>query len=86
MPDSVHPEYAMYLSTRDMARLGLLMLAEGEWNGKQVLPKGWSRYITTLVTPHYDMHPTQFSMRTRSGLWGMECCGGSGMRPFGPVW
>jgi CubicO group peptidase (beta-lactamase class C family) len=70
MPDSVHPEYAMYLSTRDMARLGVLMLADGAWNGKQVLPKGWSRYITTLVTPHQDMHPTQFSLRTRSGLWG----------------
>src|SRR5712692_558047 len=70
MPDSVHPEYAMCLSTREMARLGLLMLAGGEWNGKQVLPKGWSSYITTLVTPHQDMHPTGLSLRTRSGLWG----------------
>lgn len=42
MPDSVHPEYAMYLSTRDMARVGLLMLADGNWNGKPVMPKGWS--------------------------------------------
>src|SRR5712692_6075961 len=31
MPVSRHPEYAMYLSTRDMARLGLLMLADGDW-------------------------------------------------------
>lgn len=70
LPDSVHPEYAMYLSTRDMARLGLLMLRGGEWNGKPILPKGWSSYITTLVTPHQDMHPVQFSLRTRPGLWG----------------
>jgi CubicO group peptidase (beta-lactamase class C family) len=70
MPDSVHPEYAMYLSTRDMARLGLLMLADGNWNGKQVIPRGWSARITTLVTPHHEMHPLQFSLRTRAGLWG----------------
>jgi len=31
----VHPEYAMYLSTRDMARIGLLMLRNGNWDGKQ---------------------------------------------------
>jgi CubicO group peptidase (beta-lactamase class C family) len=70
LPDSVHPEYAMYLSTRDMARLGLLMLSDGNWNGKQVMPKGWARTITTLVTPHHEMHPTQFHLRTRPGLWG----------------
>ena len=32
-PGSVHPEYAMYLSTRDMARIGLLMLQLGNWDG-----------------------------------------------------
>lgn len=70
MPDSVHPEYAMYLSTRDMARLGLLMLADGAWGEKQVMPKGWSGRITTLVTPHQEMHPVPLSLRTRPGLWG----------------
>lgn len=70
LPGSVHPEYAMYLSTRDMARLGVLMLSDGMWNGKQVMPKGWARSITTLVTPHHEMHPTQFHLRTRQGLWG----------------
>jgi len=69
-PDSVHPEYAMYLSTRDMARVGVLMLSDGKWNGKQVMPKGWARAVTTLVTPHGEMHPTQFHLRTRQGLWG----------------
>jgi CubicO group peptidase (beta-lactamase class C family) len=69
-PDSVHAEYAMYLSTRDMARLGLLMLADGSWGEKQVMPKGWAGRITTLVTPHSEMHPVQLAMRTRTGLWG----------------
>jgi CubicO group peptidase (beta-lactamase class C family) len=70
MPVSRHPEYAMYLSTRDMARLGLLMLSDGDWNGKQVMPKGWSGRITTLVTPSSDIHPLQLSMRTQGSLWG----------------
>jgi CubicO group peptidase (beta-lactamase class C family) len=70
LPDSVHPEYAMYLSTRDMGRLGLLMLADGNWNGRQVMPKGWAARITTLVTPHSEMHPYALSLRTRTGLWG----------------
>jgi CubicO group peptidase (beta-lactamase class C family) len=70
MPVSRHPEYAMYLSTRDMARLGLLMLSDGDWNGKQVMPKGWSGRITTLVTPSSDIHPMQLSMRTQGSLWG----------------
>src|SRR5262245_55882959 len=60
----------MYLSTRDLARLGALMVADGNWNGVQVMPKGWARFITTLVTPHHEMHPTQFHLRTRQGLWG----------------
>jgi CubicO group peptidase (beta-lactamase class C family) len=70
MPESVHPEYAMYLSTRDMARLGVLMLRDGNWNGKQVMPKGWSGRITTLVTPQQDMNPLEFRLLTRSGRWG----------------
>ena len=65
VPVSVHPEYAMYLSTRDLARLGLLMLSDGDWNGKQVMPKGWSARLTTLVTPASDIHPLQLSMRTQ---------------------
>src|SRR5207302_6198969 len=37
--ESIHPEYAMYLSTRDMARLGLLMLRDGDWDGKRLMPE-----------------------------------------------
>jgi CubicO group peptidase (beta-lactamase class C family) len=71
MPITKHPEYAMYLSTRDMARLGLLMLADGNWNGKQVMPKGWAGRITTLVTPSQDLHPMAVgAYRTQIGRWG----------------
>jgi len=48
---SRYPAYHMYLSTRDMAKIGQLMLNEGEWNGKQIVPKDWIKKITSTVTP-----------------------------------
>lgn len=54
---SVHPEYPMYLSTRDMARIGLLMVRFGKWGNDQVLPKNWTEYLTTLVTPADNLWP-----------------------------
>jgi CubicO group peptidase (beta-lactamase class C family) len=66
---SVHPEYAMYLSTRDMARLGLLMLRWGEWNGKQIIPADWIRYSTSIVTPFDELNPTSLHVRGRPDRW-----------------
>ena len=54
---SIHPAYHFYLSTRDMARVGYLMLREGTWNGRQLVPKDWTHRITTIITPVSDMHP-----------------------------
>jgi CubicO group peptidase (beta-lactamase class C family) len=54
---SMHPAYHMHLSTRDMARLGYLMLREGNWNGTQVVPRAWVRESTRLVTPRAEMNP-----------------------------
>jgi len=71
MPITKHPEYAMYLSTRDMARLGLLMLTDGAWRDSQVMPKGWARRITTLVTHQDEIHPlTVGAYRTQGARWG----------------
>ena len=36
-----------WASARDWARLGLLYLNEGIWDGRQVLPKGWSQHAIT---------------------------------------
>jgi CubicO group peptidase (beta-lactamase class C family) len=45
---SIHPAYHMYLSTRDMARVGYLMLRTGSWNGRELVPSAW---VTEMVTP-----------------------------------
>jgi CubicO group peptidase (beta-lactamase class C family) len=69
---SVHPEYAMYLSTRDMARLGLLMLRQGKWKDADVLPKNWVDYLTTVHTPAAEMWPAGLRRALSAGpsLWG----------------
>jgi len=48
---SRYPAYHIYISTRDMAKIGQLMLNEGEWNGKQIISNDWVEKITSTVTP-----------------------------------
>lgn len=43
--------YQTHLSTRDMAKIGQLMLQEGNWNGKQLISKDWIQKITSSVIP-----------------------------------
>ena len=54
---SVHPAYHIWLSTRDMARLGYLMLRQGGWAGKQLVPRDWVIKITSPVTHLQDINP-----------------------------
>lgn len=34
-------------TVRDFGRFGMLYLNDGVWNGKRILPKGWSKYVST---------------------------------------
>jgi CubicO group peptidase (beta-lactamase class C family) len=68
--ESVHPVYVMSLSTRDMARLGLLMLDCGRWNGKTVISCDWARYSTYLHTSFRDINPTGFRNYGEPERWG----------------
>lgn len=54
---SRYPAYHMHLSTRDMARIGYLMLREGSWNGRQLVSPEWVRRISGVVTPLEEMNP-----------------------------
>jgi CubicO group peptidase (beta-lactamase class C family) len=55
--------YHMWLSTRDMARIGYLMLREGRWEDTQVIPVWWARRIVSVVTPVEEMNPTYLRYR-----------------------
>jgi CubicO group peptidase (beta-lactamase class C family) len=63
---SKYPAYPIWLSTRDMARIGHLMLHEGEWNGRPVISRDWARRIVSVVTPLDQMNPVE----RRNGYFG----------------
>jgi CubicO group peptidase (beta-lactamase class C family) len=63
---SLHPAYHFYLSTRDMARLGYLMLREGRWRDSQIMSAAWVRRMVTPVTHVDQMNPQQL----RAGPFG----------------
>ena len=52
------PAHHFVLSTRDMARLGYLMLRQGRWNGRQVIPADWVKRSTSLITPASEVART----------------------------
>lgn len=63
---SRHPAYHINLSTRDMARIGYLMLREGSWAGEEIVPRAWVKESTRAITPVHEMNPPQ----RRSGPFG----------------
>ena len=54
---SRYPAYHMHFSTRDMARIGYVMLREGNWKGKQLVPRDWVKESTRAITPVAEMNP-----------------------------
>ncbi len=56
-PDQLpHTGGGLFLSTRDLARVGYLVLRGGVWNGVQVVPESWIRESTRPVaTPTYRL-------------------------------
>lgn len=45
----VHCYSDLYLKPRDMAKIGMLVLQNGSWNGEQIVPKEW---IAESTKPH----------------------------------
>ncbi|MCZ6656156.1 MAG: hypothetical protein O7C67_02575 [Gammaproteobacteria bacterium] len=65
---SDHDLYLFRLSTRDLARFGLLYLNEGKWGERQVLSKAWVERSTEGVPTEYT-----FGLDTRYGyLWWVD--------------
>ncbi len=63
---SQYRAYPLVLSTRDMARLGLLMLRHGQWRDRQIIPAEWVRRSTSVRTPFAEMQPPE----VRAGPFG----------------
>jgi len=54
---SQYSAYHLVLSTRDMARLGLLMLRQGQWRDRQIIPADWVRRSTSVRTASAESGP-----------------------------
>jgi len=67
---SQHMAYHMHFSVRDMARIGLLMQRDGNWNGQQVVPRAWAQKIRSLVTPMNEMNPPGYRALGTGQRWG----------------
>jgi len=67
---SEYPAYHVWLSTRDMARVGLLALRGGKWGSAQVIPADWIHRITRLVTRHSDTNEAFADSPPSVDRWG----------------
>jgi CubicO group peptidase (beta-lactamase class C family) len=78
-----HPdtEGGLYLAADDLARIGLLYLRDGMWDGRRILPEGWvrsamTRHVTGL--PGGWAYGYQWWLTTRDGqdIWAGRGFGG----------
>ncbi|PRX54627.1 serine hydrolase domain-containing protein [Flagellimonas meridianipacifica] len=53
---SKFPAYHMWFSTRDMARIGLLMLRDGKWKSKQVISESWIKEVLKERTSYQEIN------------------------------
>ena len=54
--------YNVYLTPRELAKLGLLYLKRGEWNGQQIIPQSW-------VNQSWEKHQKVDSVFSYGYLW-----------------
>jgi len=72
---SDYPTYRMFLSARDLARIGQMVAQDGEWQGQQVVPEAWidralypwSEVGPPLSAPPYDGYGYSWWINTETG-------------------
>ncbi len=53
---SMHKQYYMYLSTRDLARIGAMVANNGRWRGTQIVSQNWIKKSTTSYSNLKENH------------------------------
>ena len=53
---SKFPAYHMWFSTRDMARIGLLLLNKGKWKSQQVVSESWIKEVLKERTSYQEIN------------------------------
>ncbi len=53
---SLHKQYYLYMSTRDLARIGAMVANNGKWNDLQIVPEEWITESTTEYSHIKDSH------------------------------
>ena len=62
--ESIHPAYPFRITAHDLARFGLLMLNNGNWDGKQLIPADWVEEST-----RYHSDATLYSSDGYGYMW-----------------
>lgn len=56
LTQSKFPAYHMWFSTRDLARIGQLMLQKGKWNDEQIISESWVREMIRQRTTSEELN------------------------------
>lgn len=59
-------EGGLYLTARDLAKIGYLYLHDGQWDGRRLLPGGW---VAKATAPIVDTRPGQARSRKYGYQW-----------------
>lgn len=72
-------EGGLYLTARDLAKIGYLYLQDGVWEGRRLLPEGWVR---TSTSPLVDTRPGQPRSRKYGYQWWVLPHGAGGQNAY----
>ena len=72
-------EGGLYLTPRDLAKIGYLYLNDGMWEGRRLLPEGW---VKASTTPLVDTRPGQTRSRRYGYKWWVLPYGDAGAQAY----
>jgi CubicO group peptidase (beta-lactamase class C family) len=64
-----NPSGGIYISAREFARFGYLMLRGGRWGGRQIVPRGWLEVATRSSQELYPVYGLTWWVNHEGKLW-----------------